>query len=149
LPVHADKSLTCRDCGAPFVFTAGEQEFHESRGFANSPSRCPDCRAARRAERGGPGAGGGGFGVGERAGYGRGGYTASGGYSSHVGGYDRPRRRVYSAVCAQCGKETEVPFLPTGAKPVYCADCFRSRADDSEGGAGPGRGGYSGGDRFR
>jgi CxxC-x17-CxxC domain-containing protein len=47
----ADKTLTCRDCGAEFVFTAGEQEFYQSRGLRNEPSRCPNCRATRRQTR--------------------------------------------------------------------------------------------------
>jgi len=46
---YADRTLTCRECGANFVFTAGEQEFYASRGLENAPSRCPECRAARRA----------------------------------------------------------------------------------------------------
>jgi len=46
-----DKTLTCRDCGQEFVFTTGEQEFYLSRGLQNEPSRCPECRAARRRER--------------------------------------------------------------------------------------------------
>ena len=44
----ADKTLTCRDCGAQFVFSAGEQEFYKSRGLENEPGRCPECRSARR-----------------------------------------------------------------------------------------------------
>ena len=44
----ADKTLTCRDCGGEFIFSAGEQEFYQSRGLLNAPSRCPQCRAARR-----------------------------------------------------------------------------------------------------
>jgi len=47
-----DKTLTCRDCGASFVFTEGEQEFFASRGFTNEPSRCPECRAARKRSQG-------------------------------------------------------------------------------------------------
>jgi CxxC-x17-CxxC domain-containing protein len=47
---YRDRVLTCRDCGSEFVFTAGEQEFYASKGLANSPSRCPDCRAARRGQ---------------------------------------------------------------------------------------------------
>ena len=46
----SDKTLTCRDCGREFIFTTGEQEFYTSRGF-QEPSRCPECRWARRAER--------------------------------------------------------------------------------------------------
>lgn len=44
-----DKTLTCVDCGAGFTFTAGEQEFHQSKGFSNEPRRCPNCRRARKA----------------------------------------------------------------------------------------------------
>lgn len=44
----ADKTLTCRECSVNFTFTAGEQEFFQSRGLLNEPSRCPSCRAARR-----------------------------------------------------------------------------------------------------
>ncbi|HZP97525.1 MAG TPA: zinc-ribbon domain containing protein [Candidatus Limnocylindria bacterium] len=54
-----DKTLTCRDCGQEFVWTAGEQEFYASRGLQNPPSRCPSCRAARRASQGAGGGGGG------------------------------------------------------------------------------------------
>ena len=48
-----DKTITCRDCGAPFVFTAGEQAFFLDKGFLNEPQRCPSCRANRRRERSG------------------------------------------------------------------------------------------------
>ena len=49
--MYQDKVLTCRECGAEFVFTAGEQEFYASRGFVNEPSRCPECRKARKSQR--------------------------------------------------------------------------------------------------
>jgi CxxC-x17-CxxC domain-containing protein len=39
------------------------------------------------------------------------------------------QRQMFPAVCAQCGKETEVPFQPRGDKPVYCSDCFRKVRD--------------------
>ena len=39
------------------------------------------------------------------------------------GGY-RPRREMYPAVCAECGKETEVPFEPRQGRAVYCSDCY-------------------------
>lgn len=48
-----DKMLTCRECGAEFVFTASEQEFFAEKGFTNEPGRCPECRARRRLERSG------------------------------------------------------------------------------------------------
>jgi CxxC-x17-CxxC domain-containing protein len=48
---YADKPLACRDCGADFVFTTGEQEFFAMKGLMNEPSRCPTCRAQRRSGR--------------------------------------------------------------------------------------------------
>jgi len=43
--------LSCRDCGKQFTFTAGEQEFYQTRGFSD-PTRCADCRAARKSSQG-------------------------------------------------------------------------------------------------
>jgi len=107
-----DQTLTCRDCGQPFTFTAGEQEFYQSRGLMNQPGRCPNCRAANKAARGGGGGGG---------------YAYStGGGGGGYGGSDRPRREMFPATCSQCGKETQVPFQPRGDKPVYCSECFES-----------------------
>ena len=40
------------------------------------------------------------------------------------GGYGGGAREMHPAVCAQCGKDTEVPFRPSGDRPVYCSDCF-------------------------
>ena len=45
---YADKTLSCRECGQEFVWTAGEQEFYASRGLMHPPSRCPSCRRARK-----------------------------------------------------------------------------------------------------
>jgi len=45
---YQDRTLTCRDCGQDFTFSAGEQEFYANRGLTNVPGRCPSCRAARR-----------------------------------------------------------------------------------------------------
>jgi len=107
--MSGDVTLTCRDCGQSFTFTSGEQDFYASRGFSE-PSRCPDCRAARKADR-------------ERGSYGSsGGYSSSGG-----GGGSRGARQMYQAVCSQCGNIAEVPFQPSGDKPVYCSSCFEQR----------------------
>ncbi len=35
------------------------------------------------------------------------------------------RRQMFSVTCAECGKDTEVPFEPRGDRPVYCSDCYR------------------------
>ena len=129
---YADRVLTCRDCGQSFVFTAGEQEFHASKGFENDPSRCVDCRASRKAARGGSGgySSGGGYGGG---GYSSGGYSSGGGYGGG-GGYGRSDRTMYSAVCSECGQEAKVPFQPRGDRPVYCSDCFSRQRGGSGGG---------------
>ena len=38
---------------------------------------------------------------------------------------DDRRRKMYKAICSSCGKNCEVPFKPTGNKPVYCNECFK------------------------
>jgi len=124
---YADKTLTCRDCGTAFTFTAGEQEFYDQKGFTNQPTRCPDCRAARKASGGGRSSGGG-YGSRDSSG---GGYSSrdsyGGGGSSYGGGSSRGQREMYTTTCSQCGKEAQVPFVPRGDKPVYCSDCFQSQ----------------------
>ena len=50
--MYQDEILTCRDCGNEFNFSASEQAFFAEKGFQNKPSRCPACRAARRAQNG-------------------------------------------------------------------------------------------------
>ena len=46
-----DKTLICRECGEPFVWTAGEQAFYAEKGLLNVPARCQDCRQARKQAR--------------------------------------------------------------------------------------------------
>ncbi len=89
-----DKSLQCSDCGATFTFGAEEQEFFHSKGFVNEPKRCPECRQARKTERGG-----------------------QSNFNSN--------REMFPVVCAECGKDTQVPFKPRNDRPVYCSDCYR------------------------
>ena len=50
--MSTDMSVTCRDCSQPFTFTSAEQAFLASRALENAPTRCPACRAQRRASRG-------------------------------------------------------------------------------------------------
>ena len=42
-----DRVLKCIDCGAEFVFTAGEQLFFHDKQFMNDPKRCKQCKAKR------------------------------------------------------------------------------------------------------
>ena len=109
-----DKTITCVDCGTEFTFTADEQQRHAERGFTNEPKRCKTCREARKAAQGG-----------NRAG-------RSGGGSSFGGGGGGGRsfggpRQMFPATCAACGKSTEVPFKPTGSRPVLCRECFQAQ----------------------
>ena len=98
---YTDKTLECVECGASFTFSASEQEFFASKGFTNEPKRCPQCRQAAKQQRGGSGS-----------------YSSSGSYGS-------PRQReMHDAICASCGKETQVPFEPRNGRPVYCSDCY-------------------------
>jgi CxxC-x17-CxxC domain-containing protein len=129
----SDKTLTCRDCGQQFVFTAGEQAFYQERGFSE-PQRCQSCRAARKAQRSSSGYDSGGYGGGgySSSGYGGGGYSSGGGYSGGGGGYSSGPRQMYPATCSNCGKPTEVPFLPRTDKPVYCRECFQERRGSSQ-----------------
>lgn len=80
--------------------------------------------------------GGGGRSFNDRPKFGGGNKGGSGGGRSFG---DRPRRdnneggerQKFQATCASCQKTCEVPFRPTGDKPVYCSDCFsKSRSDD-------------------
>ncbi len=58
MSLFQDKTLECRECGEEFVFSAGEQEFFQEKGFENEPTRCPECRKARRQRKGGGNRGG-------------------------------------------------------------------------------------------
>ncbi|MDB5113827.1 MAG: zinc-binding protein [Chloroflexi bacterium] len=106
--MSVDQTLKCRECGVDFVWTAGEQEFYASRGLTNPPSRCPDCRAARKAASGSAGGG-----------------MSRGGGGGGGGAFRPPAREMHEVVCAGCGGIAKVPFLPRGDRPVYCSDCFR------------------------
>ncbi len=55
------------------------------------------------------------------------GFQGGGGGGGGFGG-GRPRE-MFKAVCSGCQKECEVPFKPSGDRPVYCKDCFSKRKD--------------------
>jgi CxxC-x17-CxxC domain-containing protein len=95
---YKDKVLKCVDCGADFVFTAGEQLFYADKGFRNEPKRCKTCKTKKG--------------------------SAAGGGAQQARGASR---MVTTTVCSQCGKETTVPFKVTQGRPVYCRECFQQR----------------------
>ena len=100
----ADRILTCRECGATFKFSAGEQAFYASRGLLNQPSRCAACRNSRKTDCQG------------EAGY------VSYGHAASFGG--RTPRQMHPATCTSCGEMTEVPFMPRDDRPVFCSECY-------------------------
>jgi CxxC-x17-CxxC domain-containing protein len=44
---------------------------------------------------------------------------------------DQERSQMHTATCDECHKQCEVPFRPTGEKPVYCRECFAKRRESS------------------
>ena len=92
-------NLTCAQCGAQIT----ELPF-EPKG--DRPVYCRDCNRTYRQTRTGGGGGG------------------------SIGGGGRPMRQMFDVdlTCAQCGtKITQLPFLPSGDKPVYCRACLAAR----------------------
>lgn len=124
MTAFTDKSLTCITCGTQFVFTAGEQEFHATKGFTNEPRRCLTCRRARRGDQ-----------------------AAAPVYADAPQAAARPRRARssatataeaerpsphataegradFSATCSVCGAATVLPFDPVGNRAVFCRGCY-------------------------
>ncbi|HEX8950510.1 MAG TPA: zinc-ribbon domain containing protein [Polyangia bacterium] len=122
-----DRPLQCLDCKNEFIFTAGEQEFYERKGFKEIPKRCKPCRDARKTRRGDSGANGSGGGNG---------YGGNGnGNGGEPNGNRAPRgdREMFDATCAACGAPARVPFRPAAGRPVYCRDCYGSRQGQGSG----------------
>ena len=65
-----------------------------------------------------------------RGGKGFGGGQFSGGGRRFGGRNDGPKQK-HPATCSQCGQNCEVPFKPTGDRPVFCSDCFKSQGSSS------------------
>ncbi len=98
-----DKSLICFDCGAPYVFTVEEQQAFHAKGHNHPPKRCPSCRAARAARK----------------------PERSIEKDKYTNTFTPPAtRQLYTVICSECGKETQVPFEPRTGRPVYCSDCY-------------------------
>ncbi len=76
-------------------------------------------------DRGSRGGGsGGGFGGGRS-------FGGGGGSRGGFGGRDGGRPPMHDAVCGKCGQDCQVPFRPTGERPVFCSNCF-DRSDRPE-----------------
>ena len=119
---------TCETCNNTYLLTDAEREFRLTNNLP-VPNRCPACRGRERMARNAdlvslydqagqrdvldpsPGS--------ARTG----GRRTSRGNDRRVGG----PRQMYNTVCANCGAETQVPFVPRGDRPVYCRDCYNAR----------------------
>ena len=101
----SDKTLTCKDCQSEFLFTAGEQDFYKQKGLQNEPGRCPECRNKRKQQ------------------------AIANNLPSVTAPNAQPvvMREVSKVVCAECGKDTTVPFRPRLARPVFCSECFNKQ----------------------
>lgn len=94
-----DVDLSCAKCGTHI----SQLPFQPS---GDRPVYCNECNRAFRSERRGNDRGG------------------------RSGGFNRGPRQMYSVnlTCAGCGSQiTQLPFQPTGDKPVYCRDCMQAR----------------------
>ena len=89
---------TCSDCGAEC-----EVPFKPTEG---KPVRCQDCFKKNRPQRS---------------------FNDRGRGGGSRGGFDRRPREMHKATCAECKKECEVPFKPSGDKPVFCRECFANK----------------------
>ena len=123
----SDSERTCESCGERFVIPPAEAVFRSGRGL-EMPGQCPACRAASRASRN----------IDLIALYERADTFSEHGGSRSSGrpsGENRTRgsrqgnvvQQRYATVCAACGAETLVPFVPRGDRPVYCKNCFNAR----------------------
>ena len=63
-------------------------------------------------------------------------FGGGGGYGGGRGGDrgGRPPMQMHETTCSDCGKSCEVPFRPSGTKPVFCSDCFKGKDKDNGGG---------------
>jgi len=39
-------------------------------------------------------------------------------------GFGDSPKEMHKVKCSKCGKDAEVPFKPSGDRPVYCKECF-------------------------
>lgn len=69
----------------------------------------------------------------DRGGFGQRRSFGGGGFRGRGGGFGRGSRdrEMHDVVCDKCGKECQVPFKPSGDKPVLCSDCFRASGGGS------------------
>jgi CxxC-x17-CxxC domain-containing protein len=120
MTVEQFQQRSCAECGDSFLYTEPEQRFRAEHGMA-APIRCFDCRSIKRSQRNAD--------------------LLNSRGTSALGAHDQDgdRRRAsratqsngkadrFPAICAACGQNTMVPFMPRGDRPVYCRACYNAR----------------------
>lgn len=76
-------------------------------------------------------------------GFGGGGRSFGGG--NRFGGGNNSRPVMHKATCSECGADCEIPFRPTGDRPVYCSKCFEKQGNSGGSSNRPNR--FGGGER--
>ncbi len=89
-----EKILTCVTAANNSIYGRRTGVFSPPR-VHNEPKRCPECRRSENPSD-----------------------------MRNANQHNNSPRQMYPAICAQCGKETMVPFKPRGDKPVYCQECY-------------------------
>ncbi len=103
------KILRCHDCGKEFSFTVSEQEQFMAMGYTNFPRRCSSCRQERKNRQT---------------------VRPDSNIRNHNSREEKTGRQMFSAVCIECKKETQVPFKPSQDKPVYCGICYSKKREN-------------------
>jgi CxxC-x17-CxxC domain-containing protein len=63
----------------------------------------------------------------------RGGFGGGKKFGGRDRSYDRDApRQMHKATCAECGDACEVPFKPSGDRPVLCSNCFKNSGRGEE-----------------
>ncbi|MBA2469176.1 MAG: hypothetical protein H0V37_07200 [Chloroflexia bacterium] len=127
MSAEATNEQSCAACGETFLVPSAERQFRRERGLPE-PHECPVCRMTLRAARNSEL-----IGLYQRSDALSFGESTLASDRNGSTGSSRPATRSnvtkqrYNTVCAACGSETQVPFIPRGDRPVYCRDCFNAR----------------------
>jgi CxxC-x17-CxxC domain-containing protein len=100
--------LVCRDCGGSFTFAEEESRSFAAQGHLHPPSRCSDCRAARKTRQ-------------------------AENRTPPIAPRFRELQQTRSTInCSSCGELAVVPFVARAGRSVYCTACYQRRRGDAD-----------------
>jgi len=99
----SEATQTCRDCGGGFAVSTDEQLAFASQGRVHPPSRCFECRQARKKRQ------------------------ADSGTRVVAPGFRELRQAQTISACSSCGASAAVPFMARRDRAVYCSACLQRR----------------------